>query len=70
MSEIQNARCIMDLLPEMLNALDRGNREVQENSINLLLIQPSQKYGPLIFRKLQPTVEHGILICHFMVYKR
>ncbi|VAI59569.1 unnamed protein product [Triticum turgidum subsp. durum] len=28
MSEIQNARCIMDLLPEMLNALDRGNREL------------------------------------------
>lgn len=28
MSEIQNARGIMDVLAEMLNALDPGNREV------------------------------------------
>jgi hypothetical protein len=27
-SEIQNARGIMDVLAEMLNALDPGNREV------------------------------------------
>jgi hypothetical protein len=30
MSEIQNARGIMDVLAEMLNALDPGNREVPE----------------------------------------
>jgi hypothetical protein len=28
MTEIQNARGIMDVLAEMLNALDPGNREV------------------------------------------
>jgi hypothetical protein len=30
MSEIQNARGIMDVLAEMLNALDPGNREVSK----------------------------------------
>jgi hypothetical protein len=34
MSEIQNARGIMDVLAEMLNALDPGNREVP-NSISM-----------------------------------
>ena len=61
MSEIQNARCIMDVLAEMLSALDLENRVVQ-NSISLILIQPAQNYGPLISKKLQPTVEHDILI--------
>ena len=61
MSEIQNARGIMDVLAEMLNALDPGNREVPK--FHLSLIQSAQKYGPLIFIKLQPTVEPGILIC-------
>lgn len=29
LTEIQNARGIMDVLAEMLNALDPGNKEVQ-----------------------------------------
>jgi hypothetical protein len=30
MSEIRNARHVMDVLAEMLNALDPGNREVSK----------------------------------------
>ena len=39
MSEIQNARGIMDVLAEMLNALDPGNREGlrQEVIVSLLI---------------------------------
>jgi hypothetical protein len=38
-SEIQNARGIMDVLAEMLNALDPGNREVPILSMFLFIFK-------------------------------
>lgn len=41
LAEIQNARGIMDVLAEMLNALDPGNREVHSSYDILVLKSPS-----------------------------
>ncbi|XP_006643942.1 TOM1-like protein 9 [Oryza brachyantha] len=61
MSEIQNARGIMDVLAEMLNALDPGNREGLRQEVIVELVDQCRTYKQRVVQVVNGTTDEELM---------
>ncbi|EAY73130.1 hypothetical protein OsI_01005 [Oryza sativa Indica Group] len=61
MSEIQNARGIMDVLAEMLNALDPGNREGLRQEVIVELVDQCRTYKQRVVLLVNATADEELM---------
>ncbi|KAL6627005.1 hypothetical protein ACP70R_030731 [Stipagrostis hirtigluma subsp. patula] len=61
MSEIQNARGIMDVLAEMLNALDPGNREGLRQEVIVELVDQCRTYKQRAVQLVNSTTDEELM---------
>ncbi|KAF0917341.1 hypothetical protein E2562_017514 [Oryza meyeriana var. granulata] len=61
MSEIQNARGIMDVLAEMLNALDPGNREGLRQEVIVELVDQCRTYKQRVVQLVNATADEELM---------
>ncbi|KAK4419977.1 TOM1-like protein 9 [Sesamum alatum] len=61
LSELQNARGIMDVLAEMLNAIDPGNKEALKQEVIVDLVEQCRNYKQRVVHLVNSTSDESLL---------